>query len=136
MGSIAINDGSELFGSVTEQPASDHRNGFLALRAFDTNGDGIVNITDPMFASLQVWVDANTNGRSEPWELHSLHGLSILGISLDYATTQRVDKYGNRFRYHSRLILGENSRVGRRAWDVFLVSTASCQQRTSSDSTR
>ena len=121
-----IDDGRELFGSVTEQPASLSRNGFDALKVLDVNKDGVIDRDDPAFAELAVWFDRNHNGRSDSWELESLSALGLRGIDLKYAVTRREDEYGNRYRYHAKLFLERSSQLHPRAWDVFLVSSRGC----------
>lgn len=118
-----IDNGSEMFGNLTPQPPSEDSNGFLALAVFDTpgyggNSDGVIDEHDQIFTGLRMWIDANHNGISEPWELHSLPELRITSISLDYAESGRVDRWGNRFRYRSKVTFANGAE--RWAYDVFL----------------
>jgi Ca2+-binding RTX toxin-like protein len=57
--------------------------GFTALKALDTNNDGVLNSSDPGFASLNVWQDSNGNGVAESGEVQSLSSLGITSISLE-----------------------------------------------------
>ena len=75
-GNGRIDDASELFGLATGS-------GFGDLAAYDLNHDGAIDANDAIFAKLQVWVDANGDGITDPGELHSLGDLGIVSISLN-----------------------------------------------------
>lgn len=126
-GNGVVDNGLELFGNFTPQPASSTPNGFLALAIFDTaafggNIDGVIGSADAIFANLRLWIDINHNGISESSELHTLSALGIVSVDLDYRETNRFDRNGNEFRYRARVDRARGTRVGRWAWDVFLVS--------------
>jgi hypothetical protein len=125
-GNGTIDGGPELFGSSTPQTnVGVGRNGFIALAEYDKpsnggNADGSIDRGDAIFASLILWQDLNHNGTSEPTELHALHTLGLASIDLDYKESKRVDRYGNRFKYRSKVRDSTGAQLGRWAWDVFL----------------
>lgn len=123
-----IDNGAELFGNRTPQPdppAGEKRQGFLALAEYDKvqnggNGDGKITRSDAVFRKLRLWNDRNHNGVSEAEELFKLPALDVVAIQLDYRESNRVDEFGNRFRYRAKVRDSANAKVGRWAWDVYL----------------
>jgi len=123
-GNGLIDNGGELFGNFTPQPIpldGSERNGFWALTGFDSNHDGKIDRRDTVFSSLRLWQDMNHNGISEPSELHTLEGLGLKSIDLDYRESRRRDRFGNWFRYRAKVKDSRDTQLGRWAWDVFLL---------------
>jgi hypothetical protein len=122
-----IDNATELFGDNSEQPAGQNpRQGFASLGMFDQterggNDDGKITRRDSVFRKLRLWQDRNHNGFAEPEELSRLPALDVVALSLDYRESRRVDRHGNRFKYRAKVRDRHDARVGRWAWDVFLV---------------
>jgi hypothetical protein len=92
-GNGLIDDGSELFGSGTSMPdGSKALDGFAALRVLDINHDGVIDGRDGAFASLSVWVDANSNAKTDAGELRRLSQAGIESLSLVAKPTAIIDQ--------------------------------------------
>jgi hypothetical protein len=94
-GDGAITTGAELFGSDTMLAAGTlARHGFEPLVELDANHDGVLSASDPAFASLLVWADADGDRQSSPSELTKLAD-RVVEISLRYRREAHCDLRGN-----------------------------------------
>lgn len=83
-----IDNKDELFGDLDND-----KNGFDALKALDSNNDGVVNAKDKKnFKRLLLWQDKNGDGLSTKEELNSAKDFGVSEIELKH---QRVlNSYG------------------------------------------
>jgi hypothetical protein len=87
-----INDGGELFGEGTVlADGSKAKDGYVALRALDSNLDGLIDANDAAFNQLLVWTDVNSDGKANSCELASLEDMSIRMLSLDAIKSSEVN---------------------------------------------
>ena len=88
-GNGQIDDISELFGGVSKG------SGFAKLASYDSNHDGVVDARDTDFASLLIWQDANSNGKTDAGELMSLKDAGIASLKVSYTELPFVDENNN-----------------------------------------
>ncbi|MFZ6007976.1 MAG: NlpC/P60 family protein, partial [Nitrospirota bacterium] len=96
----SLDNGSELFGDFT--PLSNGMlavNGFQALAQFDSNGDGKIDASDPIWSQLKVWQhDPEATDLGDPDTsgiMKTLDEIGIKAIYLDSTITNRTDEAGN-----------------------------------------
>jgi hypothetical protein len=94
-GDERITGGHELFGSETRVRGRKARNGFLALSALDTNGDGVISHEDDAWDRLLLWRDIDANRRSSADELESVRAANITWISLRYERAPTCNEAGD-----------------------------------------
>jgi hypothetical protein len=125
-GNGTIDDGTELFGNATPQPATTQLyNGFRALNEYDKaanggNGDGFLSSLDSVFVSLRLWQDINHDGISAASELYTLPSLGLASIDLNYKLSKYEDANGNTFKFKTKIKDSHGVQLGRWAYDVFL----------------
>ncbi|WP_170401511.1 calcium-binding protein [Ruegeria arenilitoris] len=94
-----INDGSELFGT-------EFTDGFTILGQHDENSDGVIDSSDTIWSTLQIWQDANGDGYSQSGELFSLSNFHVVGINTGLAVElgTPLDNEGNSVTHTSSFI--------------------------------
>ena len=109
-----IDNGTELFGNHTITDTSypyilsGGTNGFEALKLYDDNGDGIINMQDRVFDKLLLWNDVNKDGLSQSDELSYLKDSNIAAISLDYKNTNTIEN-GNTIKQSSKVFFKDGT---------------------------
>ena len=86
-GNGRIDSRAELFGGTAGE-------GFAQLRELDANLDGWLDASDPLYAKLVIWQDANSNKQTDAGELTTLAQRGIRRIDLAY-TNQTEWQNGN-----------------------------------------
>jgi hypothetical protein len=104
-GNGRVDSGRELFGTDTLLPTGERAgNGFEALSVYDDpryggNNDGKISPQDQIWPFLELWIDRNHNGISEPRELRPLGSSGIQALDLNYIETRKLDANGNWHRF-------------------------------------
>jgi hypothetical protein len=88
-GNGSIDSVSELFGGTGKG------SGFAKLASYDSNADGVVNASDAQFASLLIWQDANSNGKTDAGELVSLQAAGVASLTVAYVELPFLDANQN-----------------------------------------
>lgn len=113
-GNGRIDDGAELFGSMTRLSGGGRaRQGFEALAPLDSDGDGRVTPADASWSRLVLWRDADQDRVSQPGELRGLDAEGVVAIELDYRSGFRCEAGGCEGE-RSRVIWRDGSGAERR----------------------
>lgn len=96
-----IKNHDELFGTSTTD-------GFSVLSQYDENHDNLIDINDPVYGDLIMWIDSNENGVSEVTELNKLAALKIISINLN-ATEVNQTNQGHRISHTSTFTVDSSS---------------------------
>jgi hypothetical protein len=102
-------------------------NGFEALLDLD-GGPGIsdnrIDSGDAIFSRLELWLDNNHNGFSEPNEFMTLADAGVIALFTSYRETRRIDQHGNQYRYKgSALVLKTRKAQERSVYDVIFATS-------------
>jgi EF hand len=68
--------------SVDDFIGAQNGSGFAALAQYDSNGDGVIDASDLIYAQLKIWRDLNGDGQVGPGELETLAQAGITSIKL------------------------------------------------------
>ena len=113
-----IDNGNELFGNHTisntkygEKEANNKDtsiNGYEALKAYDLNGDNVIDSKDEIYDKLLLWKDSNQNAITDKGELIKLKDSGIVSIDLNYKNTN-TDEKGNTIKQSSTVTFEDGS---------------------------
>jgi hypothetical protein len=111
---------NDLFGEGTRIGHKKAKNGFEALRFYDSNKDMVIDAKDSIWNELGAFFDYNQNGKMEDGELEQISSLGIGSINLNYETIapEKALKDGNDLRYMSKAF-DSNNQVKAHVYDVF-----------------
>jgi hypothetical protein len=87
-----LTSGTQLFGQgMTLENGQKAVNGYQALSALDTNGDGVINSSDAAFSELKVWVDTGNVNGTATGVLESLDQLGIAQLNLNAQSSTQMN---------------------------------------------
>ena len=104
-GNGQIDDISELFGGASKG------SGFAKLASYDSNGDGLVDASDAQFASLLIWQDANSNGKTDAGELIGLAQAGVTSLTVAYTELPFLDANNNLHLERSSVTLANGAKA-------------------------
>ena len=109
-----IDNGNELFGNHTisntrfKYTNNKATNGYEALKAYDLNGDNVIDSKDEIYDKLLLWKDSNQNAITDKGELIKLKDSGIVSIDLNYKNTN-TDEKGNTIKQSSTVTFEDGS---------------------------
>ncbi|MES2159525.1 MAG: SdrD B-like domain-containing protein, partial [Pseudomonadota bacterium] len=98
-GNGKIDSINELFGGASKG------SGFAKLASYDSNHDGMVDAKDAQFASLLVWQDKNSDGKTDAGELMSLRDAGVASLKVAYTELPFVDANNNLHLERSSVVM-------------------------------
>ena len=87
-GNGIIDNQSELFGTA-------QKGAYKQLAEYDSNDDNIIDEQDAVWKHLRMWIDKNSNGKTDKKELHTMDDLGMKSIDLNYETVDEINN-GNK----------------------------------------
>lgn len=116
-GNGKIDVAGELFGDRTVLADGTYaKNGYEAIKQYDTNNDGVINTEDEIFSKLSVWIDQNSNGITDEGELKTLEDLQIQSIGIAYNQTNNKDDNGNTILGQTQVTLNDGNVISMSAF--------------------
>jgi hypothetical protein len=82
-------------------------NGFDVAQGYNTLGTLVLDAREPIWSKLRIWIPEHCFNNPDqvcvslPSELHLLSEFGIYNIGLIYSTSNKMDDYGNDYRYIS-----------------------------------
>jgi len=98
-GNGKIDSINELFGGASKG------SGFAKLASYDSNHDGVVDANDAQFASLLIWQDKNSDGKTDAGELMSLKEAGVASLKVAYTELPFVDANNNLHLERSSVVM-------------------------------
>ena len=114
-GDGAITSVHELLGDKGNCAGQACYDGIESLKAMDSNGDAQLDASDPVYAQLLVWTDADQDGVSAPGELRSLadHGIRALKLQ---ARDEAVRHAGGTVLRSVQVVTDQGARTAYDVW--------------------
>ena len=118
-GNGTIDNAGELFGDRTLLANGTYaRNGYEAIKQYDTDKNGQINADDEIFNKLMVWMDADNDGITDEGELKSLTDLQVQSIGIAYTQTSITDANGNTILGQTDVTLTDGSKMSMAAFNL------------------
>ncbi len=105
------NNANGQIDSIAELFGGNKGDGFAKLATFDSNNDGVVDLSDEQFASLSIWQDSNSNKVTDEGELISLADAGISSLKVDYVEIPALDENGNLHLERSSATMADGAEV-------------------------
>ena len=121
-GNGIIDSGREMIAGRVGEAA----NGFIALAAYDTNGDGVLTNDDTAWSDLRIWRDVRQDGKINAAgapELFTLDDLNITSIALNYQNVNTDIKDNKVWQQGTFMIDGQEHHISAVLLDAHVMNT-------------